>query len=155
MRRELVVLVLCAACSRIESSGPPTAEQLATACTKYAACGPPSVIDCITGSRYVASFVSVFRPAQIRCLVEASSNCAEIMACLDDECIGNLCAAGACNEHGVDTTMSARSISNRLASATRCTSAHSANRSKSTVRSWASSAAPTARASRTSAADRS
>jgi hypothetical protein len=95
-------IVVLAACARIESSGPPTARQLASACIKYSACGPSSVLGCINFADRAESDLSVYRPDEIRCLADNNSgDCAEVLACLGDECPRSTCQLGPCTNLGV------------------------------------------------------
>jgi len=96
-------IAVLAACARIESTGPPTARQLATACIKYAACGQTSVIGCLDGAPYAESLVSVYRPNEIRCLADADVDCSAQLACIEDTCSGEFCEVGTC---GSETPLS-------------------------------------------------
>ena len=93
----MISIAALAACARIESTGPPTARQLATACIKYAACGATSVIGCLDGAPYAESLVSVYRPNEIRCLANAAVDCNAQLACIEDTCSGDFCEVGACD----------------------------------------------------------
>jgi hypothetical protein len=97
--RWIVVIAVLAACSRIESSGPPTEQQLATACIKYAVCSQQSVRTCIDQSIYADASVTVYRPEGIRCMVAAGASCAEILSCVDDTCLA-ACPGGPCETPG-------------------------------------------------------
>jgi hypothetical protein len=89
-------IALLSACSRIESTGPVTAEQLAEACVKYSACGPPTVPGCLFDATTAEGLVSVYRRSELRCLVDASADCAEVLACVDNSCPNGQCAIGTC-----------------------------------------------------------
>jgi len=98
----MVSIAVFAACARIESTGPPTARQLATACIRYAACGSAvSVQSCINGAPEVYSNISIYRPDEIRCLANGSSDCTAVLACLDDGCINGSCQVGTCSMPGI------------------------------------------------------
>ena len=98
----MVSIAVLAACARIESTGPPTASQLATACIRYAACGSAvTVQSCINGAVEVYSNISVFRPEEIRCLANGSSDCTTVLACLDDGCLNGSCEVGTCTMPGI------------------------------------------------------
>jgi hypothetical protein len=76
--------LLCVACKRVTSdAGPPTADRLAKACIKLTTCDPfvGSISSCISDARYFEAAVSVYRPAQVRCLAEAAGGCDAVLAC--------------------------------------------------------------------------
>ena len=99
-----MALVALAACSRIESTGPPTARQLATACIKYAACGSTTVQSCLAGAAFVSGDLSVYRSEEIRCLATTPAiDCTTVDSCIDDVCPRSNCLGGMCTGPSMTT----------------------------------------------------